>query len=728
VNLFDWQKVVVRWALGKGKAALFEGCGLGKTLQQLAWADEVSRHTKGDVLILAPLAVAEQTKREGEKFGIPVTLCRSQEDVRSGLNVTNYEMLEHFHTGAFAGIVLDESSILKAHDGRTRQYITDCFSRTPYRLACSATPAPNDHMELGTHAEFLGVMSRTEMLAMFFTHDGGDTSKWRLKGHAQSDFWKWVCSWAVMIQKPSDIGYRDDGYILPPLHRKQHVVKLAQNIDGMLFTPDRLTLEERREVRRKSLPDRVAKCAELVNKSTEQWLVWCDLNDESSALAAAIPDSVEVSGSDSREHKTRSAMDFVAGKIRVLVSKASIFGYGLNLQNCRNIAFVGLSDSFEQIYQAERRCWRFGQKQDVHIHVITSDGDGPVVRNIERKECDFEKMIDGMVKHMKGEMQKELQGTTQQKSAYREDSRTGEGWQVIQGDCVAHTSKMDDDSIDFTVFSPPFSSLYTYSNSDRDMGNSRDDDEFQQHFRFLVEELYRVTRPGRIVAFHCMNIPAMKERDGYIGIKDFRGDLIRVFQAVGFIYHSEHVIWKDPLVEATRTKAIGLMHKQLCKDSSISRSGLPDYLIAMRKPGDNTKPIRHPDGLTSFAGENPPKHGTLSHERWRRYASPVWMDIDQSNTLNGRAARESEDERHVCPLQLDVIERALELWSTDDDLVLSPFCGIGSEGYQAVKMGRRFVGIELKESYFNQAVMNLAAAETAGKEQHGLFEEVALEA
>jgi DNA modification methylase len=579
-------------------------------------------------------------------------------------------------------------------------------------------------MELGTHAEFLGVMTRAEMLAMFFVHDGGDTAKWRLKGHAESVFWKWVCSWAVMIQAPSDIGYSDDGYILPPMVRTQHVVELAQNVDGFLFTPDKLTLTERRDVRRASMNDRVVKCAELVNASDEPWLVWCDLNDESAALAASIPDAVEVKGSDSREHKEKAAIDFVSGAVRVLVSKPSIFGFGLNFQHCRNIAFVGLSDSFEAIYQAERRCWRFGQSQQVNVHVITSDGDGPVVRNIERKEKDFDKMIAGMVEHMASEMQREIRGTVKGEATYREDVRRGNGWTAHLGDCIEVIGAMADNSIDFSIFSPPFSSLYTYSNSERDMGNSKGDGAFADHFAFLVKELYRVIRPGRVVAFHCMNIPAMKERDGYIGLKDFRGDLIRTFQAAGFIFHSEHCIWKDPLTEATRTKAIGLMHKQLMKDSAMSRAGIPDYLIAMRKPGENTKPIAHLNGLTEFAGENGPTHGTLSHERWRRYASPVWMDIDQSNTLQRESAREAADERHIAPLQLDVIERALSLWSLDGDLVLSPFMGIGSEGYVAIKMDRQFVGSELKESYWKQAVANLGAAETAGKEQGTLFAEV----
>jgi len=285
-------------------------------------------------------------------------------------------------------------------------------------------------------------------------------------------------------------------------------------------------------------------------------------------------------------------------------------------------------------------------------------------------------------------------------------------WTIYQGDCCEVLKGLPDNSVGMSIFSPPFSSLYTYSNSERDMGNSKNDNQFMEHFcNYLIPELLRVTMPGRQVCFHIANIPAMKERDGYIGIKPLRNKIEDAFIRGGFIMHSEHVIWKDPLIEATRTKAIGLMHKQLCKDSTRCRAGLPDYLVAMRKPGDNPNPVSHEDGLSYFSGENQPISGTMSHEIWRRYASPVWMDINQSNTLQKDSARDQKDERHICPLQLDVIERALILWSNPDDIVLSPFAGIGSEGYQAVKMGRKFVGIELKESYYKQAYLNLAAAE-----------------
>ena len=300
---------------------------------------------------------------------------------------------------------------------------------------------------------------------------------------------------------------------------------------------------------------------------------------------------------------------------------------------------------------------------------------------------------------------------------------SGENWSAYLGDSAEVMNGIKSESIHMSVFSPPFSSLYTYSNSERDLGNCRTDAEFYAHFNFIIAELYRVLMPGRHVVFHCMNIPAMKERDGYIGLKDFRGDLIRAFQKVGFIFHSETVIWKDPLIEATRTKALGLMHKQLCKDSCMCRSGIPDFMVAMRKPGINPEPVAHQNGLEWFVGEDPPLHGNLSHERWRRYASPVWMDIRQTRTLNAKAARQKEDERHICPLPLDDIERSLQLWSNPKDAVFSPFMGIGSEGYVSLELGRRFIGIELKQSYFDQAVRNLRDMETMGPAQLSLLSE-----
>lgn len=702
--LFSFQRDIVRWALIRGRAAIFADCGMGKTLMQLEWAN----HVPGPVLILAPLAVAAQTVREGERFGIAVGYARNQSQAIQRITIANYEMLEHFDAARFMGVVLDESSIIKAYDGKTRTQILETFSKTPFRLACTATPAPNDYMELGNHAEFLGVMSRAEMLAMFFVHDGGDTQKWRIKGHAQAEYWKWICSWAVMLRKPSDLGYEDAGFALPEMVMHQIEVKVNDIQEGQLFPLEAHTLQERLQARRSTINERVADCAAIVNATTEPFLVWCNLNAESESLVKAIPGAIQVSGADSNDAKEKAMAGFSQGTIRVLITKPSIAGFGMNWQHCRNMAFVGLSDSYEQFYQAVRRCWRFGQTKTVNVYVITAETEGAVVANIRRKELDAKKMAEEMVMHMQDLNQEALKGAmSREKDAYIRAVGQGEGWRVHLADCVEVASEIPNDSLHFTIYSPPFASLYTYSNSDRDMGNCKGDEEFFEHYRFLVGELYRATMPGRLVSFHCMNLPTSKQNNGYIGIRDFRGDLIRLHQSAGWIYHSEVCIWKDPVTAMQRTKALGLLHKTIRKDSSMSRQGIADYLVTMRKPGENAESISH-------TSEDFPV------SLWQNYASPVWMDINPSDTLQFRSAREHDDERHICPLQLQVIERAMQLWSNPGDLVFSPFAGIGSEGFTALKMGRRFLGAELKRSYWEQACRNL---EQANREQRGLFAE-----
>lgn len=713
--LFPFQRDIVTMACRVGKFCIWADCGMGKTAMQLEWAHQVHQQTGGNVLVLAPLAVAHQTVREGGKFGIQCSFAATQAEVKPGITVTNYEKLAHFNPDSFDGVVLDESSILKAYTGKIRNQIIESFSLTPYRLACSATPAPNDHMELGNHAEFIGVMTRTEMMAMFFVHDGGDTAKWRLKGHARDKFWEWVCSWAVTIRKPSDLGYDDGDFVLPDLQIQDCTVEtprdaVADDAGQMaLFAMEARTLSDQRQVRKASLQLRVDAAAALANSNAEQWLVWCDLNDESKALTTAIAGAVEVCGADSDDHKRQAAIDFQDGKIRVLVSKPSIFGFGLNFQRCHNVAFVGLSHSYEAFYQAIRRCWRFGQQQPVNAHIIYDVAEGRVIDNIRRKEADSIQMAQSMVEIMKQQTMEQLKKIQRQVAPHITEHKSGDGWDLYMGDCVESIKQLDSDSIHYSIFSPPFALLYTYSNSDRDMGNSRNDQEFFDHFVYLAKELHRVMMPGRLISFHCMNLPSSKERDGFIGVKDFRGDMLRIFQAAGFVFHSEVCIWKDPVTAMQRTKAIGLLHKQVRKDSALSRQGIPDYLVTVRKLGDNPEPVAGP--FTEFAGENPPPKTKDpikdSINIWQRYASPVWMDINPSDTLQYRSARANEDERHICPLQLEVIRRGLQLWSNPGDLVLSPFAGIGSEGYCSLQMDRRFVGFELKPSYFNCAVKNL---------------------
>jgi len=701
--LYDFQRDIVQWACRKGKACIFADCGMGKTLMQLEWARQVHEFANGPVLIVAPLAVAAQTVREGARFGIEVNRCRSAEDMTDGINVTNYEMLHKFESVKPSGVVLDESSILKSYSGKVRNQIIDTFADVPYKLACTATPSPNDYMELGNHSEFVGTMTRTEMLATFFTHDGGNTSKWRLKGHAVDAFWDWVSTWAVTVTRPSDLGYEDGGFDLPQLDVRTVVVDSGKADDGEhLFAVEALTLAEQRDARRSTMEIKADRIARMVNQDDGQWLVWCDLNAESEYLSNSIPDAVEVKGSDSDEHKEQAMLGFADGTVRVLVTKPSIAGFGMNWQGCHQMAFCGLSNSYEQFYQAVRRCWRYGQTQPVEVDVVVSDRETAIVSNVLRKRDASDEMREQMVRRSK-RVRTDESMTQRDTMPYVTDDARGGKWELKMGDCVERVREIESDSVGYTIFSPPFASLYTYTNSDRDMGNCKSDDEFAEHFGYLVPELYRVTMPGRLVSFHCMNLPTTKERDGFIGIRDFRGELIRAFERAGFIFHSEVCIWKDPVTAMQRTKALGLLNKQKNKDSSMSRQGIPDYLVTMRKPGDNPKPIEHDND-----------HFPIP--MWQRYASPVWMDVNPSRTLQYKSARENEDERHICPLQLDVIERGIDLWSAPDDLVLSPFAGIGSEGYVAVKKGRRFVGVELKPSYFNLARKNLADAEREASE------------
>lgn len=697
-HLFDFQSAIVEWACKRGRAAIFADTGLGKTAMQVEWARQVAEHTGGRVLILAPLCVAQQTVEESAKFGTRVKYCR--DEVQTGgdeLIITNYEMVDHFDVTDYAGVVLDESSILKSHDSKTRAKIIEMFRDTPYKLSCTATPSPNDHMELGNQAEFLGVMTATEMLAMFFVHDGGDTSQWRLKGHGKTRFWEWMAKWSVCIRNPADLGFNGDSYILPGLNLQQHIIESPEALPGQLFSGLAQTLTERRDAKRQSMAERVKLTADMVNSHNRPTIVWCHLNDESKALAGAIPDAVEVTGSMTADEKEKAIMAFTHGEKRVIVSKASICGFGMNWQHCHDMVFAGLDDSFESYYQAVRRCYRFGQKEIVNVHLVSAESEGAVKANLERKQAQANEMAESMVLHMRELTKQTIKGTTMEKSDYKRDVATGEGWTLHLGDCVEVVGEMPDNSIDYSVFSPPFASLYTYSNSDRDMGNCKTTSEFYEHFRFLVKELYRVIKPGRLLSFHCMDLQTSKFRDGVIGLHDFTGELTRMFIEEGWIYHSKVTIWKDPVTAMQRTKALGLLHKTIRKDSSMSRQGIADYLVTMRKPGDNAEPISH-------------THETFPVQKWQNYASPVWMDINPSRTLQFKTARESDDERHICPLQLDVIERAMELWSNPGDLVLSPFTGIGSEGYVSIEMGRRFVGAELKRSYWELAKRNLSEA------------------
>jgi DNA modification methylase len=688
--MFDFQKFIVKRALKAGKYAIFADCGLGKTLMQLEWANKVNQYTNRPVLILAPLAVAGQTVNEGAKFYIDV--CR-YDGSNSPIQISNYEQLENIDTSIFSGVVLDESSILKNFEGATKKLILDLFAKTPYKLACTATPSPNDPMELGNHSEFLDVMSRNEMLAMYFVHDGGETAKWRLKGHATKLFYQFIGSWAIMLNKPHDIGFEMPGFNLPSLNLIEKQIKTPKRDNGSLFNDAIISATNFNSELRLTKTQRLDEVVRIIkSKPDENFIVWIKQNEEGEMLKKLLPEAKEVKGSDSNEWKEKTLLGFANDEFQILITKTKIASFGMNYQNCRNQIFASLDFSFEGLYQAIRRSYRFGQKNEVNIYLITTDTMSNVNQAINNKQKQFEVMQDEMGKAVNANLNGKLMNTAD----FDITEEKNEWYKIKRGDCVQLISELENESIGLSVFSPPFAELYTYSSHLEDMGNSKDYNEFLHQFSFLIKELHRVMKQGRNVCVHCMDLPIQKGKHGFIGLRDFSGLLLKAFEDAGFIYASRVTIWKDPVIEMQRTKALGLLHKQVKKDSTMSRVGIPDYVMIFRKDGERTDPVTNTG---------------IPVDLWQKYASPVWMDIDYGNTLQGfRNGREENDEKHICPLQLDTIERLIHLYSNKGDTVFTPFMGIGSEVYQAVKMERKGIGFELKESYFDLAKSNLKHA------------------
>jgi len=698
-SLFPFQRFIVKRALNAGKYAIFADCGLGKTLMQLEWANQVSAYTQKPVLIVAPLAVVGQTIKEGEKFGISVSRYGGGSDIQ----ITNYDQLSNIDCSIFSGVVLDESSILKNYEGQTKKLILDVFSKTSYKLACTATPSPNDPMELGNHSEFLNIMTRNEMLSMYFVHDGGETAKWRIKGHARKLFYQFVGTWAIMLNKPEDIGFHMEGYNLPSLNMIERQIITPKKDNGSLFNDTAISATDFNGELRRTKAERMQAVLEIVNeRPNENFIIWVKHNDEGEILKKSIPGAIEVQGSDSDEWKEKHLLGFANNEFRVLITKSKIASMGMNYQNCRNQIFASLDFSFEGLYQSIRRSYRFGQKEEVNIFMITTDTMTNVKQSIELKQTQFKEMQD----HMQHAINENLNDRTLQGASLDIESEKNDWFEIKRGDCVQLIKDVPSESVGLSVFSPPFAELYTYSNHIEDMGNSKDYNEFITQFSFLIKELYRVMMSGRNVTVHCMDLPIQKGKHGFIGLMDFSGLLLKAFQDAGFIYASRVTIWKDPVVEMQRTKALGLLHKQVKKDSTMSRVGIPDYVMIFRKDGERLNPVQNTD---------------IPVDLWQKYASPVWMDINYGNTLQGyRNGREENDEKHISPLQLDTIERLIHLYSNKGDTVLTPFMGIGSEVFQSVKMERYGIGFELKESYYDLAKKNLASC-VESKKQIALF-------
>ena len=702
-KLKDFQKFCVKRALKYGKFALFENCGLGKSFQQLEWAKQVYNKTQKPVLILAPLTVVGQTIREGEKWGYVVT--KASYNINhpnfAAIQIANYEQLENIDCSIYSGVVVDESSIMKNCSGATRNLIIDTFQKTHYKLACTATPSPNDELEIGNHAEFLNVMTTHDMRSIYFTTDKEiiKGNKYRLKKYAEKEFYLWISSWAIMIEKPSDLGFSDEGYELPGLEYHEKQIVTSERDNGMLFNTITVSATNFNQELRFTKLERLEQVAQIVNENKyESYIIWIKQNDEGQTLRELIPEAIEVSGSDSPDFKERTILDFTDNKFRVLITKVKIMGMGINLQSCNNQIFASLDFSFESLYQSIRRSYRFGQNKTVNIYLITTDTMQNVINSIKEKEEKFINMQDEMRLAI-------LKNYEVERSEGKTDHFKGDNFELILGDCVEEVAKLPDNSIDYSFSSPPFGALYVFSNDPKDMSNVSNNDHFLEHYKFLIKELFRVIKPGRLVSIHMMQSTTLLGRDGYYSIVDFRGDLIRLYQDCGFHFHAENMIRKDPKTAAIRTKNRQLMHGTTKSDSSIVRPGLADFILTFKKPGVNEVPIKN----------------NIPFDLWCKIAEPVWIDVNEVDTLDYRAARSSDDERHITPTQLTPIKWCYLMWCNKGETVLSPFSGIASEGYVAVKEDRKYIGIELKESYHELAKKNLLEVELS-KGQMELFE------
>lgn len=720
-KLFEWQKDIVKWAVKKGRCAIFLDTGLGKTFIQLEWARLMNQNT----LIIAPLSVARQTVREAHKIDLEVRYVRSQADIIDNhkIWITNYEMIEQFDFSKFGAVVLDESSILKSLGGKTKQKLIELCKPVTYKLCCTATPAPNDYIELGNHTEFLGICNQNEMLATFFinankehtiivedkvyrkkgSNKGG--TEWRIKHHAEQKFFEWLASWAITMTKPSDIGYDDNGFILPPLNINPIFIRSEYKPEDQLFFTNLHGITDRTKVRHSTLNSKLVELSNIVNKHNGQWIVWCGLDAESNDAKKILgDDAIEVKGSDSFDYKAQALEDFQDGKYRILITKGKIAGFGMNFQNACNMVFLGINDSWEMFYQCVRREWRYGQINPVNVYLILHEVETEIYQNIMRKDVMAKRLIANLISYVIDYEKGELGMNTELKNEYKENTVTGTNWIAMLGDSCERLKEIETNSIDLSVYSPPFADLYTYTDSDRDLGNSRNSEEFFKHYSYIIREVLRATKPGRLTCVHTSDIPAMAQRDGYIGVKDFPGEVIRAYEKEGWIFVGRAFVQKNPQAQAIRTKSKALLFVQMRKDSSDSRPALVDQVLLFKKDGENEVPI------------TPVENKEMDNETWIEWANGIWLGISESDTLQYAKARGDEDEKHICPLQLGTIERCVKLYSNPGEMVLTPFGGIGSEAYMALKLGRKATLIEVKPEYYNIAVQNIKKIESLNKD------------
>lgn len=735
-HLMRHQRHCVEFGLQLGRFGLFLDTGMGKTLVEHEYGIHAAEASNGRTLILCPLAVAQQQKREAERFGYPARVIRDMDDAGPGLNICNYERHELLRFEEFGALILDEASILCNFTGATSRALRQKSAGHRWRVGAAAVPAPNDAMELGQHCEFLGVMPSNEMLMRWFTSDQTQLGKYRLRGWGELPFWDWMASWSRMAGHPRDLGFPVDGFDLPPLRIIRHQVDSAvQPPEGTLFTIA-ASATDIHDIKRQTAAGRAdLVCSLLADEPDEPWVIWVDTDYEADAVCAALKRLnrdriIDVRGSMPVSMKEERLERFsTAAEPLWMVSKPSIAGLGLNWQHAARAAFVGRTYSYLQFYQALRRQWRFGQQRPVHAHLAIAEGEEIIGRALDRKAEEHRRMQTQMVAAMGRQREAAARSVIIPYVPKHEatapdwlggvavpclDSKVGRDFALFHGDCVKVLEALPDNSVDIAVYSPPFSGLYIYSDSLADMGNCANDEEFLATYRFLCEELYRVLRPGRLALVHCKHLVYYQNARGSAGVRDFPGELIRVHQSAGFDLHGPPItVWRCPVREMTKTKAHGLLYKQLRADSTFSRQGLPEYILPLRKwpRTDAEKALVVP---VTHTKDNFPL------DQWQEWASPVWvsegltldcMPVWGCPALGGQlretdvlqAQREPQDEKHICPMPLDIIRRCIEMWSNPGEILVSPFGGIGSEPHEALKLGRRAIAVELKGSYFRQS-------------------------
>jgi len=745
-HAFPFQKHVIQKAIKYGRYAIFADCGLGKTLIQLEWAYQISKKENKPVLILAPLAVSGQTIEQGVKFEIKIVKVNTDLPNDDLIQITNYEQLHKIDASRYVGVVLDESSILKNYTGKMKKQIIELFKHTKYKLCCTATPSPNDLNEIGNHSEFLNVMDSTDMRMRWFVREEG-MSNYRLKGHAKKDFYSWIASWSTFVSNPADLGFDGTNYKLPQLLFHEVLLKTSKQDNGMLINEESVNATDFHRELKRTQHGRLHEAANIVNSSKESFILWIAQNEEEKVLLKLIPDAVAVNGSEKPDVKEKKLLGFAHGEFRVLITKLKIARFGLNYQNCSNQIFVSLDFSFENLYQGIRRSYRFGQEKDVNCYIITTDTMTNVIKSIREKEIQFMELQKEV--NLVG---KEIEYSLKSTYAFREH-KDDDMW-IMKGDSCIEIEKWEDESVDFLIFSPPFSNLFTYSDYIHDLGNNENHEEFFKQYAYLLKHLYRVLKKGRIMACHTKDIACYKESSGFSGIYNFSGEHHLAVEKAGFKYHSKICIETDPVLERARTNTQRLLYKQVTSSSCDSGVGIPEYVTLFRKWEGNkdewipvtnlnkknfplptwqkwANPVYRKDlneynksdlikTIRKLEVDNYVQKFGCNPDLPQSWYSDIWSDIDRTDVLNNREGVETGDEKHIAPLQLEVAHRLINMYSNKNEVVGTPFFGIGSEVYEAIKNGRKGWGIELKDSYFDVGVRNCKNAQKE-KTQLDLF-------